>query len=53
MKKLRVIATVSFTVEGENDNEIYDYVQDRIEEMTHCVRECERVETDSDFEELD
>ena len=53
MKKVRVIATVAFTVEGEDDNEIFDYARDRVEEMTYCIRECERVETDTDFVELD
>lgn len=52
MKK-RVIATVAFTVEGKDDDEIFYYAQDRVEEMTHCIRECERIETDTDFEEID
>lgn len=52
MKK-RVIATISFTVEGKDDNEIFDYAQDRVEEMTHCIRECDRVETDTDFLEIE
>lgn len=53
MKKKRVIATISFIAVGKDDNEIFDYTQDRVEEMTHCIRECERIETDTDFVELD
>lgn len=51
MKK-RVISTISFTIDGKNENDIYDKAQDIVYEMSERVSFDSRAEADFDFEEI-